>query len=140
MERLESPYLRERQGCDRWRIKSLYYDEARLRSEVVLTSYYTPSTDVEGFHLSQITALEILSQLKVIFLQLLDERTEKSDEAWIIDTNIRCYKPIRNHEKIQVHMNLTSLRRMLGRVWIKTESIIFDENGKFSATMKGVLG
>lgn len=101
---LLSPYLNGGKKCEEWSIKEINYEKNLLKARVKMDKYFVSPTDT-GFHLSNITGLEIVAQLRIIHIHLFLGLNQKSREIWFIKGSEKCVRPIRNSDEIFIEMN-----------------------------------
>jgi hypothetical protein len=140
IDNLSSPYLKEGKRMDLWEITDVIIDDKALVAHIRMRSHYTSSTDKGGFHLTILSTLEFLSQLMLIFVQSWGGYTEKIKEGWMLESSLSCKRAIRDSEKIEVRMNLVSVKKVKGSILAVTKSKVSDSNnGLFEATLKALL-
>ncbi len=101
---ISSTYLDGGKAQDIWVIDKIEISGKQLIGYVRMQSYYTSKTDGHTFHMSTITGLEIVGQLRIIYLHDYLGLTEKTKEIWFLKGSERCIKPIRDHASIRVLM------------------------------------
>jgi hypothetical protein len=137
---LLSPYLTEGRKQDSWRIDEIVVEEGRLEAEVSMRSTFSSPTDVGGFHLTIFSALEFASQLLIIYGHWHEGYARKSREAWMVESNIRAVRAIRDPNRMQVRMDVHSLRRRGENYYCVAELQVTDEGGGlFEIVLKGFL-
>ncbi len=133
---LLSPYLNGGRLQERWELKELKASDNRLRARVAMTSYFKSPTD-SGFHLSNLTGLEIVAQLRIILIHLHLNLARKSKELWFLKGAEKCISPIRDPENIFVEMNLV-FKRQKDRDLVKMNATVSDPAGglfEYTATV-----
>lgn len=100
---LLSPYLNGGRKCEEWCIEEISHRGNYLKSRVKMTNYFVSPTDT-GFHLSNITGLEIVAQLRIIHIHLFLGLDKKSKEIWFVKGSEKCIRPIRDPNQILVEM------------------------------------
>ena len=140
IERISSQYLSQGRREDIWEIASAQVKGDTLTASVRMRSYYRSPHDVGGFHLTSFSTLEFLSQLFIIYGHVLAGLTEKSQEAWMMESSISCRKAIRSADDIRVEMQFRTLRKMGARMLGEARARVWDEQGgEFTATIKALL-
>jgi hypothetical protein len=138
--RISSEYLREGRRQDVWEIVSVEVSENRLDARVRMVDYYKSPTDTHGFHLTSFATMEFISQLFIIYGHVLAGLTEKSQEAWMMESSISCRRAIRSADDIRVEMHFKTLKKMGTRMLGTARARIWDEQGgEFTAEVKALL-
>lgn len=140
IERISSEYLREGRRQDIWEIVSVEVRENALTAQVRMQQYYQSPNDAGGFHLTSFATLEFLSQLFIIYGHVLGGLTEKSQEAWMMESSISCRKAIRSADDIRVEMEFRTLKKIGDRMLGNASARVWDEQGgEFTAKLKALL-
>lgn len=140
IEQISSEYLRKGRQQDVWEIVSVEVMDDVLKSQVRMLSYYKSPSDAGGFHLTSFATMEFLSQLFIVYGHVLAGLTEKSQEAWMLESSISCRKAIRSSENIRVEMHFNILRKMGDRMLgIAKAKVWDDQGGEFVAEIKALL-
>ena len=100
-----------------------------MTAEMAMSCIYISETDPGGFHLSFITAIEMISQLTVVALHSLAGLQSKSREVWARETRGRFVKPIRQQHGMQIEMQIRSLRNHGGVCLCEADYRITDQAG-----------
>ncbi len=137
--RYASPYLKGGNKSDIWDITSVEIDGIMLKAGIRMNSTYASPTDINGFHLSVFSALEIMSQLQILFMHHWAGLSEKSREVWMIDCNISAFTAIRDPDGIRAEMIFSSIRSIKGKVLAVMKGRIFDDQGAIEMTIKGFM-
>jgi hypothetical protein len=103
-KKISSPYLSGGKKEDIWEIQEITITDNKLSAKVRMVSYYKSSTDENKFHMSTITGLEIIGQLRIIFLHVYLGLKEKTKEVWFLRGTERCIHSIRDPENIFIEM------------------------------------
>ena len=135
---ISSPYLNEGRKDDVWKIEQIKVDGTQSISKVSMEKYYISDKDV-GFHLSSFSALEFLSQIFIIHHHVLSNQSQKTQEAWMMETSIKCKKAIRNPENITVLAELLYKKKIGSKFLGSIKAQIQDENGLFEAQIKAII-
>lgn len=133
---LLSPYLNGGRKCEDWKIEEIIHSGNRLKSRVKMASYFVSPTDT-GFHLSNITGLEIVAQLRIIHIHLFLGLDKKSKEIWFVKGSEKCIRPIRDPENILVEMTSDFVSQGEKHL-VKMKALITDPTGgrfEYSATV-----
>ena len=101
---ISSKYLDGGKSEDKWVIDKIEICGNQLKGYVRMLSYFTSKSDGDNFHMSTITGLEIVGQLRIIYLHHFLGLKEKTKEIWFLKGSERCLKPIRDHSDIRVNM------------------------------------
>jgi hypothetical protein len=109
--RLCSPYLAGGKKTESWEIWELEIDGPEVRATARMTEYLLSPADGNRFHLSFITAMEMVSQLTIVYLHHKAGLTEKSREVWVSESSNRFVKPVRNPDRIDLQMQVSKLKR-----------------------------
>ena len=140
IQQLSSEYIDQGKSQESWSIQSAYHEGDHFEAEVSIDDYYCSKTDNGTFHLSVMTALEIASQLLIIFEHLLEGYEQKSKEVWMLDCTIKSHKAIRQHNDLKVSLQREKSRKLRGRKYATTSAIFTDgAGGHFQITMKTCL-
>ena len=135
-----SPYLSEGRKQESWQIDEITIDGDHVDARFSMTSTYLSDTDENGFHLTIFTALEVASQLMIICGHLWAGLTEKSMEAWMVESSVRTVRSIRKPSNIHVEMEVKKARKRGENLFGVAEYRITDEQGGlFEVTLKGFL-
>lgn len=129
IERLSSDYLQDGRTQEAWRIESIDIEDDRIVARAGMTRVYVSQTDDQGFHLSFITALEMVSQLTIVYLHHKAGLTEKSREVWVSESRNRFVRPIRNPDDIRLDMKVRKLRERGGSLFCEADYRVTDEQG-----------
>lgn len=133
---LLSPYLNGGRLQERWEIRELQTNGKRLRARVAMTSYFESPTD-SGFHLSNLTGLEMVAQLRIILIHIHLNLPRKSKELWFLKGSEKCISPIRDPENILIEMNLT-FRQQADKDLVRMNATVSDPTGgmfEYTATV-----
>jgi hypothetical protein len=126
---LSSHYLREGRAQERWSLRDIEIDGARLRTQVAMDSVYVSATDGGGFHLSIFTALEFLSELMIVYIHVWAGLKRKTREVWMVETNNRFRQAIRDPKCMLVDVEVVSIRKSGVSVLCTADCKVRDENG-----------
>jgi hypothetical protein len=137
---ISSALLSEGRPHEKWKIDAITIDGDSLHAVVSMVSTYVSPTDTNGFHLSVFTTLEFLSQLKVIYAHHWAGIEKKTQEAWMLESNVKCIKAIRDSNKMNVTMKIIKAKMVKGRIYCVTQSTVTDDlGGHFEVALKSFL-
>lgn len=138
-ERISSRYFAEGRKQDCWALGDIVISGSRLLTTASMTSTYASPTDAKGFHLSVFTALEIVSQIQIIYAHAWAGLQEKTREGWMIECTNRIVAPIRNASKMDIEMNVSSMRKLRENLFcIASYHITDDTGGLFELRIKAL--
>jgi acyl-coenzyme A thioesterase PaaI-like protein len=127
IDKLSSGYLRDGRRQEVWRIETIDIGDDRVVAKASMTDFYVSRTDDKGFHLSFITALEMVSQLTIVYLHYKAGLTEKSREVWVSESRNRFVRPVRNPDDIRLEMTVKKLREHGGSLFCEADYRVTDE-------------
>jgi hypothetical protein len=135
-----SDYLYNGRKLESWEIKNVTIEDSNLEAIFDMNSIYISSSDQNQFHLTIYTALEVASQLMIIYAHKWANRTEKSQEGWMIESKTRSRNAIRTSKNILVKMNVKKIKKHQNKGFCNA-SFIFSDNqgGTFEVDLKGFL-
>jgi hypothetical protein len=137
---ISSEYLREGRKKDVWDIVQVTIKGNTLEAHVRMLDYYKSPSDAGGFHLTSFSTMEFVSQLFIVYGHVLADLKDKTQEAWMMDSSIKCTKAIRNAEHIRVEMKFRTLKKIKNRLLGSASARIWDDQGgEFTATVKALL-
>jgi hypothetical protein len=140
IDRISSEYLRHGRRQDIWEIVSVEVVDRTLTARVRMQQYYQSPSDAGGFHLTSFATLEFLSQLFIIYGHVLAGLTDKSQEAWMMESNITCRRAIRSADDNRVEMQFKTLKKIGDRMLGNASARVWDEQGgEFLAQIKALL-
>lgn len=128
-ERISSRYFNEGRQQERWTLGDIDICGTRLQTTAAMTSTYMSPTDAKGFHLSVFTALEIVSQLHIIYAHAWAGLREKTREGWMIECSNRISAPVRNAGRMEVDMNVSRMRKLGDNLFCIADYRITDDTG-----------
>lgn len=135
-----SDYLINGRRQESWSIEYVEIEGMELKSLIRMGDVYLSSTDKNKFHLTIFSALEFLSQLMIIYGHVWAGLTSKSQEGWMVDSEIRALKAIRNPHAIQVEMKMTKARKRGDTLICMSEYVLTDDGGgRFEGRLTGFL-
>lgn len=135
-----SDYLINGRRQESWSIEYVEIEGMELKSLIRMDNVYLSSTDKNKFHLTIFSALEFLSQLMIIYGHVWAGLTSKSQEGWMVDSEIRALKAIRNPHAIQVEMKMTKPRKRGDTLICMSEYVLTDDGGgRFEGRLTGFL-
>ena len=121
IDRLSSQYFVRGRQCERWRIDAVEMVKDSVTATARMIEHYVSETDEQGFHLSFVTALEMVSQLTIIYLHLKAGLNEKCREVWVSESRNKLVRPIRSPDNIRLEMTVEKLRQR-GDSWFSIAS------------------
>lgn len=138
---ISSPYLAGNRDKEKWEIVKIEVDEDNngMTAYLRMASYYVSPTDKGGFHLTQLSTFEFLSQLTIIMSHVWAGLEKKTSECWMIESSINCKKAIRDPENIKVEMKIEAVRQVNCKILITTHSKVTDKEGLFEGVIKGLV-
>lgn len=137
INRMSSNYISEGRYKEKWQINKIIISD---KTAVMNTSMSTITCDDADFHLSIFTAEEMASQLMIICGHLWAQLGEKNKEVWMLESNTKNIKPIKNKNNITVNLNLRALKKMEDKIFGIADFIVSDNNhGLIKITQKGIL-
>lgn len=140
IEMFSSHYLNEGRKQESWRIDAVEVEDGRLRATVSMRSTYVSRTDHKGFHLTIFSTLEFLSQLMIVYAHVKAGLTEKTLEGWMVESETRSVRAIRNPDRIDVEMEVLAMRKRGHNLYGVCRYKVTDEQGGlFEVTLKGFL-
>jgi hypothetical protein len=138
IQAVSSPYLSDGRKLESWKIKEIQINDQSLKAMVTMDSIYPPSED--DFHLTFITAMEIVSQLQIVYMHAWAGLTVKTQEVWMIENHMRTIRPIKNRNDIQIEMKLEKMRKK-NNIYFCTAShrVTDNQNGLFEIWIKALM-
>jgi len=124
-----SRYLNEGRKQEGWALGDIEIDGQDLHTTARMTSTFISPTDTHGFHLSVFTALEMASQLHIIYAHAWAGLTVKTREGWMIDCSCQPKAPVRNPNEMMIHMRVESMRRLKENLFCTARYEITDDSG-----------
>jgi hypothetical protein len=132
-----SHYLREGRKQECWELQWVEIDGDRLYANVAMTSFYAAGGP---FHLTIFSALEIASQLLIIYGHDWDDLSAKVREGWMVESTTRTVRAITSSNDISVEMHARKRRKMGKHLYGVTDFTVTDAaGGLFEITLKGFL-
>lgn len=140
IKRYYSDYLNNGRKAESWRIERVEIENDLLKSKIKINSAYFSNTDQNQFHLTIFTTLEFVSQLMIIYGHVWAGLERKSQEGWMVDSQIRAVKAIRNPDAIKVEMKIGRIRKQGKKGFCTAKYTITDDgDGLFEGSLKGFL-
>lgn len=138
-EPISSRYLNEGRKYEDWALGDVQIDGRDLRTTARMTSTFTSPTDPKGFHLSVFTALEIASQLHIIYAHAWAGLRTKTREGWMIDCSCQPKVPVRDPQQMFIHMQVQNMRRLRENLFCQASYQIRDDaGGLFELSIKAI--
>ena len=139
-KKMSSPYLSGGKKEDIWEILEITINEKKLTAKARMTSFYRSSTDKNQFHMSTITGLEIVGQLRIIFLHVYLGLEEKTKEVWFLRGSERCLHSIKDPENIFIEMECNVESTETDKHMVAMHASISDpQGGNFVFTAKALM-
>lgn len=135
---MSSPYLNKGRKDDTWSITEIEVDGTKSVSKIVMDSYYVSDTDI-GFHLSSFSTLEFLSQIFIVHHHIHIGQPKKMQEAWMMESSIKCKKAIRDPQNIFVSAEIKYIKKMGSRFLGIMNAEVRDQTGLFTAEIKALI-
>jgi hypothetical protein len=126
---ISSSYFNEGRKQENWTLGDILISGNSLSTVATMTSTYTSPTDSHGFHLSVFTALEIASQLQIIYAHTWADLSEKKKEGWMIECSNHYKSPIRNNMKMDIEMKVKKIRKIGSNLFCIADFKISDNTG-----------
>lgn len=140
IQRLSSFYLREGRRQESWEIDEISILDRELSARVSMKSFFVSGTDQHGFHLTIFSTLEFLSQLMIIYAHVWAGIEEKIREGWMVESQTRSVRAIRNPERIDVSMLVRKIRKRGDNLYCVADYRVTDDaGGLFEVSLKGFL-
>lgn len=127
-EPISSRYLNEGRRLESWALGEIKIDGSELYTTAHMTSTFISPTDT-GFHLSIFTALEMASQLHIIYAHAWAGLSHKTREGWMIDCSCQPKSPVRDAHEMHIHMSVNSMRRIKENLFCTAHYQITDRSG-----------
>ena len=135
-----SDYLYNGRKLESWEIKEITIEDSNLEAIFDMNSIYKSSSDQNQFHLTIYTALEVASQLMIIYAHKWANRNEKSQEGWMIESKTRSRNAIRASKNILVKMSVKKIKAHQNKGFCIANFIFSDnQGGAFEVDLKGFL-
>lgn len=136
---ISSSYFNEGRKQENWTLGDIVISGSNLSTVASMTSTYTSPTDSNGFHLSVFTALEIASQLQIIYAHNWAKLDKKNKEGWMIECSNNISAPIRNKMKMDIEMKVEKIRKIGSNLFcIANYKISDDTGGLFELRIKAI--
>lgn len=140
IEKLSSVYLNEGRKLESWQIEDVAIHGKQLIAKVSMRSTYVSGTDSKGFHLTIFSTLEFLSQLMIIYAHVWAGLEQKTKEGWMLESTTRSVRAIRDPARINVEMNVVSMRKRGENLYCVADCrVTDDQGGLFEVSLKGFL-
>jgi len=135
-----SDYLYNGRKLESWEIKEITIEDSNLEAIFDLNSEYKSNTDQNQFHLTMFTALEVASQLMIIYAHKWSNRTKKTQEGWMIESKTISRNLIRTSKNILVKMSVKKIKALHNQGFCSANFIFSDnQGGTFEVDLKGFL-
>lgn len=135
-----SDYLYNGRKQESWEIKKVIIEDSGLEAIFDMHSGYESKSDHNQFHLTIFTALEVASQLMIIYGHFWSNRKEKSQEGWMIESKTRSRSFIKSTTNILVKMSVKKIKSHHNKGFCSANFIFSDnQGGIFEVDLKGFL-
>ena len=135
-----SDYLHNGRKLESWEIKTITIEDSNLEAIFDMNSGYKSMSDQNQFHLTIFTALEVASQLMIIYVHKWLNRDEKTQEGWMIESKTRSRNFIRASKNISVQMSVKKIKAYHDKGFCVASFIFSDNQGRtFEIDLKGFL-
>ena len=139
-ELLSSSYLNGGRKEEAWKLGEIYINNTRLETTLTFDDFYHKNADLKQFHLSFVTALEICSQLSIIFVHVWADLSKKELEVWQIKNTMESIRPITRAIDIEIKMEATRMKKIKNRIYGETNFMITDQNnGLMKVCLTGIM-
>lgn len=101
---LSSDYISHGLKNEKWSIREMKITDKGAMLLLSMDQTAVSSTDDQGFHLSFLTAMEMLAQMMVIYLHQKAGLKTKCREIWVSRIDSKFIKPIRDSNHITIEM------------------------------------
>ena len=128
-EAISSRYFNEGRKQESWVLGDIVISGSVLTTSASMFSTYASPTDESGFHLSVFTALEMASQVQIIYAHAWAGWTQKTKEGWMIECSNRISAPIRNPRHINLEMRVSSMRKIRENLFCIADYRLTDNTG-----------
>lgn len=135
-----SDYLHNGRKLESWQINSIVIEDKHMLADVSMTATYASNTDASGFHLTVFSTLEFLSELMIIYAHVWAGLNAKVREGWMVESNAKLVRSIRDASQIKVEMQARSIRKRGDNLICIADYKVTDQHGGlFEVSLKGFL-
>ena len=139
-EFLSSPYLNGGRKDEAWKLGEVSLNNTWLETTLTFDNFYNKKAGSNQFHLSFVTALEICSQLSIVFVNTWAGLPKKELEVWQIKNTMESIRPITSHIDIVVKMEAKHMRKIKNSIYGETNFVITDQNnGLMKVSLTGIM-
>lgn len=136
---ISSPYLSGGRRDESWTIDWVEIGEDKLQAAVLINSPYISASDAGGFHVTIFSALEVVSQLLIVYMHVWAGLEEKVREVWMVESQTRSIEAIRDRT-ISVEMQATKMRKVGARIYSTVQfRVKGSSGGLFEISLKCFL-
>jgi hypothetical protein len=137
---ISSSYLQEGRKLEDWVIQRVELQQVGLQAQLAMKNYAVSATDGGGFHLTIFSTLEFTSQLMIVYAHYWAGLERKVREGWMVESQTRSIRAIRNPDAIQVEMRVEKMRQQGEHLYCIADYVISDNlGGRFEVRLKGFL-
>ncbi len=134
---VSSPYLSKRCADEHWVIDFVDVERDKLTATIIMTQFPNSVADKDAFHLSFITALEIVSQLQIIYFHSWAGLNRKTMEVWMAEVTMKSSSPIRDPSAIRVEMIANRTKKLRDKYYVAATHRVYDDlGGHFEVELK----
>lgn len=135
-----SDYLHNGRKHETWQINHIKIEDQTLLADVAMTATYASNTDPDGFHLTVFSTLEFLSELMIIYAHVWAGLNAKVREGWMVESQAKLIRSIRDSQQIKVEMKAKSIRKRGANIICIADYKVTDQHGGlFEVSLKGFL-
>lgn len=139
---ISSNYLQNRSPKEKWSINEVIIDNKNnlCEAKVSMEKYLHSNTDNNQFHFTIFSALEIASQLMIIYAHKQYKIEKKIREGWMIESNTSIKNAIRDPKNIIFKMEVLKLKKLKDNLYCIANYTITDRfYGEMKIRLKGFL-
>ncbi len=132
IQNLSSDYISIGLKKEKWIIKQMSISSEVVIVDLMMTDLAFSSNDKSGFHLSFLTAMEMIAQMMVIYLHHQAGYKVKTREIWVSRINSKFIKPIRDPNNISIKM-------IPRKIKTKGDSLVCDAECEITSSSDGLF-
>jgi hypothetical protein len=129
---LSSGYINEGLKKEKWAINAMTIDTSNVEVSLSMTETAYSTANNSNFHLSFLTAMEMIAQMMVIYLHYQANYEYKTREIWVSSISSKFIKPISDPNNIHIKMKTSKL-------WRKGENLICDASCEVTGPSGGLF-
>jgi hypothetical protein len=129
---LSSDYINEGLKKEKWTINAMTIDTSNVQVSLSMTETAFSTANNANFHLSFLTAMEMIAQMMVIYLHYQANYEYKTREIWVSSISSKFIKPISDPNNICIKMKTSKL-------WRKGENLICDASCEVTGLSGGLF-